>query len=755
MGGTDKLLARIGGRPLLAHTLAAMLAAPDVASIVVVTSAERRRELEAGPWLPDGDAVTFVEGGERRQDSVRSGFDALERTAPDADGERVVLVHDGARPAVSTALIAAVVEAASAHGAAIPVVPVSETLKRIDGERITATVDRSGLAAAQTPQGVRRGILRTALASDEASQGTWTDEAALLEACRIPVHVVPGDPANLKVTVPADLARAATLIAGPDPARRTGIGHDAHPFGPGEPLRLGGVDIPGAPRLHGHSDGDVVLHARRRCVAGCRRARATSAGCSRPMPRRPPASTAAHCCRTWSRDSRTAAGGAAGVDLTIVAARPRLGGHLEAIRASIAGDLGLAPEAVNVKASTGNLDGSEGAGRSISTLALATIEAADMSEVRLQDTLTGEKRPLVPLRDDGIGVYSCGPTVYGPAHIGNFRSFLFADLLVRHLRWRGHTVRWVMNITDVDDKIIRGAAAAGIGIDELANRYLEGFLADADALRMTRPDVLPRATEHIDEMVALIGTLLEREHAYRTDDGSIFFRIASWPTYGRLARLDPEQLRVGERVEADEYAKDDVRDFALWKGAKPGEPSWNDGHRRRSARLAHRMLRHEHGPPRDVVRYPHGWHRPDLPAPRGRDRPERSRDRPAVRQHLAALRAPAVERHEDGQVDGEHRPAERAVRGGRVATGSALRTARRALPGRPQPLGRIAGRGGGGLVTPGRPRRGAGGLPRGSVGRRDAARRCWPTLGRRSVPPSMTTSTSRRRWPRPSTCCAT
>ena len=132
-----------------------------------------------------------------------------------------------------------------------------------------------------------------------------------------------------------------------------------------------------------------------------------------------------------------------------------------------------------------------------------------------------------------------------------------------------------MNITDIDDKIIRGAATEGVSIGDLADRYLERFLADADALRMTRPDVLPRATEHIDEIVALIATLLERDHAYRTDDGSIFFRIASWPAYGRLARLDPEQLRVGERVEADEYAKDDVRDFALWKGAKPGEPSWS------------------------------------------------------------------------------------------------------------------------------------------------------------------------------------
>ncbi len=164
--------------------------------------------------------------------------------------------------------------------------------------------------------------------------------------------------------------------------------------------------------------------------------------------------------------------------------------------------------------------------------------------------------------------------MYGPAHIGNFRSFLFADLLVRHLRWRGIPVTWVMNITDIDDKIIKGAAAAGVEIGELADRYLERFLEDADALGMTRPDVLPRATAHIPEIVDLIATLLERGHAYRTDDGSIFFRIASWPAYGRLARLDPDQLRVGERVEADEYAKDDVRDFALWKAPKPGEPSW-------------------------------------------------------------------------------------------------------------------------------------------------------------------------------------
>jgi cysteinyl-tRNA synthetase len=195
--------------------------------------------------------------------------------------------------------------------------------------------------------------------------------------------------------------------------------------------------------------------------------------------------------------------------------------------------------------------------------------------LQLVDTLTSEKRPLDLLDPPKVSIYSCGPTVYGPAHVGNFRSFLFVDLLVRYLRYRGYTVRWVMNITDIDDKIIKGAAALGQSIDVLTERWTHQFLADAAALRMTTPDVLPRATQHIPQIVDLIQRLLDGGHAYRTPDGSIFFRIASWPAYGRLARLDPDQLRVGERVEADEYAKDDVRDFALWKGAKTGEPSWD------------------------------------------------------------------------------------------------------------------------------------------------------------------------------------
>ena len=195
--------------------------------------------------------------------------------------------------------------------------------------------------------------------------------------------------------------------------------------------------------------------------------------------------------------------------------------------------------------------------------------------LRLHDTLAGSASDFVPREAGEVGIYSCGPTVYGPVHIGNFRSFLYPDLLVRYLRYRGFTVKWVMNITDVDDKIIRGAAATGEPIAVLTERWTAHFLTDAAALRMTLPDVMPRATDHIPQIVTLIQTLLDRGNAYRTDDGSIFFRISSWPAYGRLARLDPEGQRVGERVVADEYGKDDVRDFALWKGPKPGEPRWD------------------------------------------------------------------------------------------------------------------------------------------------------------------------------------
>jgi cysteinyl-tRNA synthetase len=191
-----------------------------------------------------------------------------------------------------------------------------------------------------------------------------------------------------------------------------------------------------------------------------------------------------------------------------------------------------------------------------------------------RNTLGGAVEPFEPIEPGHVRMYTCGPTVYAPAHIGNFRSFVFADLVRRALLFSGLRVSWVMNITDVDDKIIRDAGRAGIPIGELTAGYTAAFLEDLARLGVPEPDVMPRATEHIDDMVTLIESLIEKGHAYQTEDGSVFFRIASWPAYGKLARIDPDQQRSGERVESDEYDKDDVRDFALWKAAKPGEPSW-------------------------------------------------------------------------------------------------------------------------------------------------------------------------------------
>jgi len=195
--------------------------------------------------------------------------------------------------------------------------------------------------------------------------------------------------------------------------------------------------------------------------------------------------------------------------------------------------------------------------------------------LRFRNTLGGAVEDFVPLDPANVRMYSCGPTVYGPPHVGNFRSFVFGDLVRRYLGWKGYPVTWVVNITDVDDRIIRDAAQQGVPIGDITSRFTQVFLDDMARLRITPPDVMPRATEHIPDMAALIASLLDRGHAYRTDDGSVYFSIASWPAYGRLAKLDPSQQRVGERVEADDYSKDDVRDFAVWKGPRDGEPSWD------------------------------------------------------------------------------------------------------------------------------------------------------------------------------------
>jgi len=195
--------------------------------------------------------------------------------------------------------------------------------------------------------------------------------------------------------------------------------------------------------------------------------------------------------------------------------------------------------------------------------------------LRLYNTLSGTIDELSPQGDQPLGIYACGPTVYDYGHIGNFRTFLQVDVLRRTLELLGVPVRHVMNITDVDDKIIRNAAAAGLSIHDYTARFEEAFFEDLGSLRVERPEIIARATKHIPRMVALIQKLAEAGAAYQTEDGSWYFRLASFPEYGKLSKKDLSGMEDGARVDLDEYEKDSARDFALWKAAKPGETSWD------------------------------------------------------------------------------------------------------------------------------------------------------------------------------------
>jgi cysteinyl-tRNA synthetase len=193
----------------------------------------------------------------------------------------------------------------------------------------------------------------------------------------------------------------------------------------------------------------------------------------------------------------------------------------------------------------------------------------------LYDTLRRERVTFEPLEPGRARMYTCGPTVHDFAHIGNLRTFLFEDLLRRVLEARGYAVTQVMNLTDVDDKIIQKARAAGETIAEFTRRYTEAFFEDLDTLRVERAEHYPTATGHVEAMVELVQRLEAAGHTYRTEDGSIWFRIASFPGYGKLSRIDLSGMRDGARVESDEYDKEDPKDFALWKAAKPGEEAWD------------------------------------------------------------------------------------------------------------------------------------------------------------------------------------
>ena len=193
--------------------------------------------------------------------------------------------------------------------------------------------------------------------------------------------------------------------------------------------------------------------------------------------------------------------------------------------------------------------------------------------MRLHNTMSGQVEEFKPIEVGHVRMYTCGPTVHDYAHIGNFRTFLFEDLLRRVLLQQGYRVTQVMNLTDVEDRIIKKAAEHGQTIDEFTEKYIEAFFEDLDTLRIERAEHYPRATEHIFEMVSLIDLLNEKGHTYVTD-GSTYFRIATFPRYGELAHLDHAGLKAGARVDVDDYGKDDPRDFVLWKARKPGEQSW-------------------------------------------------------------------------------------------------------------------------------------------------------------------------------------
>jgi cysteinyl-tRNA synthetase len=194
--------------------------------------------------------------------------------------------------------------------------------------------------------------------------------------------------------------------------------------------------------------------------------------------------------------------------------------------------------------------------------------------LKIRNTLTRTREEFKPLEGNTVRMYACGPTVYGYGHIGNFRTFVAVDVLRRYLKYLGYEVLHVMNITDIEDKIIKDMREAGKGLAEFTNLYTEEFLRDVDLLNIEHPEILPRATRHIDEMVEIMKQLEANGHTYASD-GSLYFSISTLPTYGKLAGLKLEGNKVGARVDVDEYEKDDARDFVLWKAPKEDdEPRW-------------------------------------------------------------------------------------------------------------------------------------------------------------------------------------
>jgi cysteinyl-tRNA synthetase len=197
--------------------------------------------------------------------------------------------------------------------------------------------------------------------------------------------------------------------------------------------------------------------------------------------------------------------------------------------------------------------------------------------VNLFNTLTRSKERFIPIEQGHVKMYTCGPTVYDYSHIGNMRSFISEDLLKRWLEYRGFKVTHVMNLTDVDDRTIKAARTQGIPIKQHTERFIQAFFEDITTLRIEKADIYPKATDHIPEMVALVKKLIEKEYAYRSEDGSIYFNISKFKDYGKLARIQVSELKAGARVKVDDYEKEQASDFVLWKAWDPedGNVFWD------------------------------------------------------------------------------------------------------------------------------------------------------------------------------------
>lgn len=381
--GKNKMLVEVGGRPLLAWTLSSLAAAARELSLPVTETviAAAPAELETirqvilpavAPVEPLGP-IHVVAGGNTRQQSVRAGLAAL-TTSPD-----FTAIHDGARPRVTTALLQRLIQAAQEHGAAIPALPPADTVKKVgESGRVMETVPREAVRLVQTPQVFRTELALTAHAQAAADGFEGTDDAVLVERLGAPVHTVPGDPGNLKVTTPEDLTRLEPPTPVPGPAAgRVGMGYDVHRFSddPDRPLILGGVTIPGARGLAGHSDADVLTHAVMDAILGA----VAMGDIGRHFPDTDPRYEGAdsmELLRYVAGLLREKAAKVVNIDAVVAAEAPRLAPYIPAMGAHIAAALGLPITAVSIKATTGEGMGFVGRGEGIAAYAVCSILTA-------------------------------------------------------------------------------------------------------------------------------------------------------------------------------------------------------------------------------------------------------------------------------------------------------------------------------------------------------------------------------------------